>query len=372
MLLKKYKLNNNYNIIVRKNEIFNFENSRPENKELTTILDILQIEDKNIECYLVDSAKIHNTILTKDRKEGEIVLKSDKKISQCVCFIDERTSSAIRIQFRNSGFQTDPVLINERFRNYQLIERIDNESIDIKDKIKNEISNYNEQYKEINIQYKDNLKKLEFKFQENKNHKNTLIKRSKQLNDIIYKFNQKLEEQANTGKLEALQEEFESLKTNNSILLQTLQTFKIKRDEKMFSINSLKNDFINKNDIYKKLIIELQDNNKKIENNQIKINELKFKIKENNRQIDIKNNDINKLNEFIEDLPNLIDRQITQAEKYCQREECPIDLKKDNEDKINSNLNSLNIRLKNFEEQIGISLDEARINLIVNRKIFIG
>ncbi|OUM53494.1 hypothetical protein BVG19_g2781 [[Candida] boidinii] len=371
MILKKYKLNNNYNIIVRKNEIFNFENSKPENKELTTILDILQIEDKNIECYLVDSAKIHNTILTKDRKEGEIFLKNDRKISQCVCFIDERTSSAIRIQFRNNGFQTDPVLINERFRNYQLIERIDNESVDIKDKIKNEIANYNEQYKEINIQYKENVKKLDFKFQENKNHKNTLIKRSKQLNDIIYKFNQKLEEQANTGKLEALQEEFESLKTNNSILLQTLQTFKIRRDEKMFSINSLKNDFISKNDIYKKLIIELQENNKKIENSQVKINELKFKIKENKRQVEIKNNDINKLNEFIKDLPSLIEKQITQAEKYCQREKCPIDLNKDTEDNINSKLNSLNIRLKSFEEQIGISLDEARINLIVNRNNFI-
>ena len=345
-------------ITVRQPEVFDFTNYIPRT-QYPTILDVLDIPDKNLQCFLVDSMKIHNTVLVPTRAEAQRVLDEDTHnlISSAICFVD---SNVLRIYKKNGVYQCDPIIVNTKFSNARL--KMEGDSVVMRyERDLNELKKAREQTeREIN----DKKQNARNKCRELQRVLDDLKFKAKEFTQSIDKTNDKLEKMAvGTSKLDTLmnqKSELESEISLQALELEPLQTEQAKSittlNEQRSVFETISADYQSAKKLYSKMVDDYNGFNSNIEFHKNNIRNLE----NNNVKLE---SDLKKLENYIEQITENIETLKSQALEFCTLEEANLTKNTTNES-IDREIDMVNRYLKQIEERQGITKERAEINLL--------
>ncbi|TID18627.1 hypothetical protein CANINC_003877 [Pichia inconspicua] len=348
-------------ITIRQNEIFDYSSSKP-NSRFPSILDALRIDDENIKCFLVDSLKLHSTLLIPDRATAQAELDNDRdfKISSVICMVGD--NQPLRIFKRNGTFQSDPVHMGQIFNKLRvegdsMLLRLERE-INIAKNEKREKEN--ELKQEVNSM-KANLDSLLRKQEQIKNE-------YRELTRSIDKADQKLEEmQEGTSKLETLIAEKERIEGDLNLLIQNLEPLNIEKEKSLVFVQQqislyedVERDYQSANNIF----IKKQEQLRRLDGD---VEFCRSNIRDSDKEIQKRLKDIEKLSDYIQTTKPRLEQEKLAALEFCTFEEAALD---DNttEDSIQRQIAEIDERLKEAENRHGITKAQAEANLLNARK----
>ncbi|VEU22979.1 DEKNAAC104126 [Brettanomyces naardenensis] len=356
--VKSFRTNNE--ISVRKPEVFDFSNSVPQNDELK-VMDVLSIEDKNIECLLVDANRIHTTLLIESRRTAESVLLQDTRnlISSVICFVP---GGALRISKRNGTLQTDPILPQRRRNANWLPLRIVGDSSDPLARLNRDMEDITERLAELNKEKHAAEQRYRGELIEAQREAKRSQQRTREIRAAISKASAKMEDMdGGTAKLDALEEERNKL--NDHVIINIQQEEELRED----SQRALKKLTVQKEEFEKivkdnKVLEQREDSIKKtLENLMLEIDEFQDNITTNKKSIEKTNSDISKLDAFLDKEAPEIERLIEQADSRCSRALASLQ-PGDTKESVENRIQQVKDSLKRIEEEVQISREQADKN----------
>lgn len=368
--VRNFRTNND--ITVRRPEIFDYSRSVP-TVNCNTILDALEIKDKNIECFLVDANKIHNTLLVADRREAERILKDDhtNSISSALCFV--QGGGALRITKRNGALQVDPVQQMNRSNPNIIPLAISGGSMNLMDRVQAQIGDISERIRVLNQNKHTLTRDCEKKLLQAQHDLKAVSQKIFETKAAINRASSKLEDMEGGGaKLEALQDHKSELEDRVTIhttqdhalrerlkkLYDQLESQKMKFKDVAEKNMKLKQQYRNAQQVIQNYDMKLAEFNESVEHNKTK--KLKFE------------SDIQKLTEFTRDnMPSVINMLIEKASNHCSREEANLK-PEDTIEGVDREIESITESLKKIEEEVGISREAAGLNVVSTRKTYKG
>ncbi|KAK9457679.1 P-loop containing nucleoside triphosphate hydrolase protein [Dipodascopsis uninucleata] len=106
-ILGKFKLN--ANIIIRRDEQFDYEYNVPD-RSLETILDVLEMDNDYIKYVLIDLHGIERVILIANRaRADEVMYRNPEKVYQCYALNERNPNNGFRVGLRKGASSTQPV-----------------------------------------------------------------------------------------------------------------------------------------------------------------------------------------------------------------------------------------------------------------------
>lgn len=348
-------------ITIRQNEIFDYSGSKPDS-QYPSVLDALKINDENIKCYLVDSLKLHSTLLIPDRATAQNELDNDReqKISSVICMVGD--NQPLRIFKRNGAFQSDPVHMGQVFNRL----RVEGDSIFLR--LERELNTAkherrekeNELKQEINVMKStlDDLMKKQAKFKHE----------YRELTQSIDKVDQKLEDtQDGTSKLETLLAEKERVEGDLNLLIQNLEPLKTEKEKSLVYVQqqiSLYEDVENDYNAAYELYAKKQEQLRKLDGD---VDFCRSNIRDADKEIQKRMRDIEKLSDYIQQTEPRLEQEKAMALEFCTLEEAALD-EETTEDIIQRQIAEIDERLKEAENRHGITKAQAEANLLNARK----
>ncbi|ODV94576.1 hypothetical protein PACTADRAFT_81147 [Pachysolen tannophilus NRRL Y-2460] len=310
------------NIVIRKSEIFDYS-QKSASADFKRVMDVLEISNKYVECILVDMCRVNRILLIEDRSKAESIARSNNRnVHSILVPFDFRSGNSIRIN-QYGGLQEE--LIRVRI-------------------------------KEKKIQQEDDEKIKAFD-----RELKALVNKQSQYDRHIFEINNKLAESANTGHLESLKEQIETLTQQNMVNRQTIEEANFENQKHYLEYQKLDESFAEIN----RKIQKLKNSNDKVNNKlteyqsliDTKINE----INHYNKSINKRNVLIEKCEQYIEGTSTEIGKLIANAEDHCSREDA--DLKEeDTLDTIRKQRERISQEVAQIEQELGMSSEE-----IINR-----
>jgi chromosome segregation ATPase len=347
-------------ITVRQNEIFDFSQNKP-NSKYPSVLDVLKIQDENLRCFLVDSLKLHSTLLIPDRMEAQKELDNDyqNKISSAICFVQ---NNVLRIYKRNGAFQSDPVYITNRAPT-----RLRTEGDSFVLRLERDL---NELKKSRNEKLAESQRKSRTLSDELRNLQNKLSDMKKNLREIqqsVDKVDDKLEKlESGTSKLDSLVNEKEELESTRAMDIQRLEPIQeeFHKAQKLLQnqmeiYKSISEDYQNAKNLYNEKRKEYDGIDSNITFRQDNIRNL------NNTNIKLEN-DISKLSEYITKTDAEMKALAESALNFCSLEDAEI-TSKTTAQSIDDEIRSIDRYLQEIENRQGITKRQAEINLLKAR-----
>lgn len=346
-------------ITVRQPEVFDYSQYTPQS-QYPSILDALKIDDENLRCFLVDSLKLHSTLLVPNRLEAQKELENDRQnlISSIICFVD---NNILRIYKKNGAFQSDPIHVGNgnasvarlRIEGDSLTLRLERDLQEIKKSRDDKLKEFEENTQHICSQLKDLQKNL-----------SNIKQQSREISQSIEKTNDKLESLAvGTFRLESLIEEKENTEANLSLEVQRLEPIQAelhkaqKGMETQIEIyRSISEDYNSSRKVYEKKLKELSGFDSNIQFG-----------KGNIRTLDSTNvkleSDVAKLNDYLTKTSDVMRTLETQANEFCSLEEAQLRPGVSTKS-IDEEISGINRYLEEIENRQGITKELAELNLI--------
>lgn len=348
-------------ITIRQNEVFDYSSSRP-NTRFPSILDVLNVADENIKCYLVDSLKLHSTLLVPDRLMAQQVLDNDReqKISSIICMVGE--NQPLRIFKRNGTFQSDPIHMGQVFNKL----RLEGDSMFLR--LERELNAAKHEKHEKQAELKkdfDNLRKdLDVMLRKQKELKDNY----REISISIDKTDQKLEDmQDGASKLETLISEKEKLEGDLNLMVQNLEPLKVEKEKSLVIVQQQMKLYENIEYDYQSvhaLYNQKQEECRRLDGDLVFC---KSNIRDADKEIQQHQRDIEKLGEYVEKTGPQIQQEKASALEFCTLEEAALD-DYTTEESIQRSIAEIDERLKEAEDRHGITKAQAEINLLSARK----
>lgn len=344
-------------IIVRKNEVFNYDQYKPKST-YPSILDVLQISDDNLKCFLVDSLKAHSTLLIPDRMEAQRELDNDhqNKISSVICFVE---NGVLRLYKRNDKFQTDPIYLN-----FQVPARLRVEGDSLYLRLQRDLDQLKKSTNEKNLELNSKLQSLVNDLRAHQKRAGEIKTEIKEISQSIEKTIDKLEKlQSGTSKLDSLLNEKDILESNRALDIQTMEPLqsdfhkaqKVLENQKLL-YQSIVTDFKNAQKLYMEKEKEFQSFNSNIEFNKSNI----LSLDNANHKLET---DLNKLNEYISKTTEELKMFKERALEFCTLEEANL-TSTTTVKSIDDEVHSIDVYLKEIESRQGITKEQAELNLL--------
>ena len=362
----------NNDITVRRPEVFDYSRSIPQ-VGCTTILDALEIKDKNIECFLVDANKIQSTLLIPDRREAEQILKNDHRnsISSVLCFV--QGGGALRITKRNGALQVDPVQRMNRTNPNMITLAISGGNMNLLERVEAQIGEISEKIRALNRSKHSFMVDCQNKLLQNQHDLKTVIQKMADTRAAINRASSKLEDMEGGGaKLEALQDHRSELE--DRVTIHTTQDHALREGLKKFysKLESQKKRFKEVAEENMKLKQKHRNVQQMIRDSDMKLAEFRESVSHNNTKKTKFESDIQKLTKFTtESMPSVINMLIEKASNHCSREEANLK-PEDTIEGVDREIESITESLRRIEEEVGISREAAGLNVVNTRKSYKG
>jgi structural maintenance of chromosomes protein 6 len=205
-------------ITVRQPEVFDYSQYIPHSK-YPSVLDVLKVNDESLKCFLVDSMKLHSTLLVPNRMDAQRELENDHQnlISSVFCFVDQ---NVLRIYKKNGSFQSDPVHVNNHYAQARL--RIEGDSMLMR--LQREMQDLRRSRDEKHKKFEDKRQVLVKDLEDANRRVKTVSREISGTTQSISKTDEKLEKMAGgTSKLETYMDEKDRITTEIGILVQKVE-----------------------------------------------------------------------------------------------------------------------------------------------------
>ncbi|KAH3662012.1 hypothetical protein OGAPHI_006193 [Ogataea philodendri] len=348
-------------ITVRKAEVFDYSHSVPRGNHLKMV-DALSFSDKTVECVLVDTNRIHTTLLIENRTDAEQVLLNDheNKISAVICLIQ---GGALRISKRNNRLQTDPIT-SFKNRGWITLHRT-GDSENPASQYDRQLREANERLRAADARWKQADKKIEDELQASKNEIKELRARISVLTKASGKIDMKLEElQSGTGKLESYEEDRERLRGQIQLNVDRIKGYKAESETLKSEYQKVRDKFTAAGHQIKSIQRQKAELSDSIEQLKDQIGESRDSVRMNQMKIGKYKNDVSKLDDFVNmQLPPVIETLATNAGSHCSREEADLQ-QGDTIEKVDAQIEAIAKTLSKIEQDVGVSRDQAKLNVI--------
>lgn len=352
-MLKERNLNNN--VIVRKNERFDFHSGKPVN--YTTFMDVLEFSDDKISYTMIDINSIEKSVITENDDPNILVTKPN--VQNVFSLVSQ--SSGRRTTGNEINIANDPVYYNRREpHKFSInVKDIDLAIADTENAIQAEKVEWNRLQADLKTLIRDIISEKK-ETQKQLNETNVTIET---LEDEILKVENELENGNDEmlDKMSLIRSQIEELKDNSSqskgiaISLaeevksnkQEYNTLKATVKEIETELNSIRESSATKKE-------ELQNLKDTIINFETDISKLMTERSKNERLIE---HCYLKINSLIEKL----DENKLGAEKICKREDIEI-LESDTPQSIQEDYISTQKAVEEAEQVVGISYEQAQRN----------
>lgn len=346
-------------ITVRQPEVFDYTQYTPQS-QYPSILDALKVDDENLKCFLVDSLKLHSTLLVPNRIDAQRELENDNQnlISSIICFVD---NNILRLYKKNGAFQSDPVNIGNGNNSVARL-RIEGDSLTLRlerdlQEIKKNRDEKLKEFEDKSQHYRSELKTLQ-------NSLSDIKRQSREISQSIEKTDDKLESlTVGTSKLESFVEEKESIEANLSLEVQRLEPIQAALHKAQKGLEnqiglykSISEDYNNSRKIYEKKLKELNGFDSNIEFGKGNIRTLDS----NNVRLE---SDVAKLSDYLTKTSEVMRTLEVQANEFCSLEEAQLHAGVTTKS-IDEEISSINRYLEEIENRQGITKEQAELNLI--------
>lgn len=357
-IFKKFKVQKS--IIIRKNEIFDYENGKVKN--LTTFLDIMNVKDKNVLYTLIDKNRIEKCVITTDRSKATDYL-NQKNVENVFVLLN---NSGQRFNGNQSiGYKIDPIyFLNAMHKFYnqsvfsdEILKKIKIQFTDENEKLQKLISNLHHQTSNILIiqkDKKDELKKIEEKIAF--------------INSEIFEIENRFNQNDSIFEMENLKSQILDYKKQISLNKSLFISLFDDQEKEKKKYQDLKNNLSNLETNLKEKEYLKNNLEKKIEDLKIKIISFEDEIKLLHSEKQKLNLDINLAKGKIKIGKKKLVPLIIEAESKCKRSEISIS-ESDTQESISLEYSELQIQILDAEKKIEMSLDETQIQLLKFRKI---
>lgn len=346
------------NIVIRKAEEFDYSSGVP-SKDFTTILDCLHFSNTSIKYFLIDISHVESAVLANDRTEAQQILeRRTHNVTQTLSIQDRGSGQRSSIN-RNGGFRVDPIYFDDQIPKLRPKDR----SQDV-GSFESRVRAEQSELRDLQIQRDQIISHMKAEKQHLTSKRRSLENEGKRIKNEIYQITLKLNDDADTGKLEALIEDREATE-------QEIQVYNSAIADLHGELEKMKNQLQEKLQIYEEAKSDLKNAKGEISGIKAKLLEL-----ESERQINItklqhfeKSKQLRRgeAKQMAENLPaweRNIQENIIQAEESCKREEADsirletIDAVKHEIEKITAQVELANEDLGKSPEQI-VEEDEA-------------
>lgn len=355
-------------ITVRKPEVFDYRHSIPHTGQ-QSILDALQVDKKEIECYLVDTNRIQSTLLIDDRRKAEEILMKDDRnaITAALCFVP---GGALRITKKHGSLQIDPIQPNRRQRPFPL--QVVGHTLDPTKQIETEIKKADSKLRTLQAEINQKQERLK---QECRDLQKELVHARQEAGAIraaITKASNKLVDmEGGTAKLSALETSKSEKEDQVTINLQQMRGLKQESDDTTMKLKKQRDKFAHILKEYQGLLREKNSVASKVEQLDAKISEFEDNIKVDLRKKDKYGDDIERLHKFVDDeMPDVLSMLSKQADKQCSREDADLQ-PSDTIQSVQKEIYSITESLKKIEQEVGIPRAEAAENVRSTRSRYI-
>ncbi|GMM29849.1 DNA repair protein [Martiniozyma asiatica (nom. inval.)] len=366
-LVKQMGLNNE--IVCRDFSTFSFQHECPTVKH-PSILDALSIKNDVITCFLVDSSKIHNSLLIKDRALAIATLKGPGVNTNTQVLY--QTSAGVNVSYmRNGSLQSDPVnkpkqeLIALRTQGADLTQTFQDEYNEAKSNLQKIAKEADAAKQKINTELMKSMSEID-----------ELKKERVRLQDVIRRTQEKVSQlDIDEGVIDNYKEQ-----------IMLLDGRLAKYDDQKLQIEQEMMTKLNESEAIERDYIECKNSCKELEQ---QLSQLKIKIKQNENQLEFINKNITSLDNSItkiehdkEKLKKFLAESNSNAEGYREKAlvQCDLEstglLELDRDyhmknhlhqeliESIKIELSKITEDLQRIADQQGISKDQAHLNYI--------
>lgn len=206
----------NGRIITRRPERFNFSHGIPKINH-PTILDALEFDDEDAKYTFIDQAKIEKMVLVKDRKVGQELLESGISNLRCVLAL-QNGDSGFELRTSNGAFLSNPI----RYQ-YGGRPKIGPKTgvLDV-NPLRQRLSAFNKEKDDIELQKQQWQQRVQQEKRQCQDQIKSLGASVRRLKTEIHNLEKKLEEDGDTGKLEALRDERDGTERQKFLYEQSL------------------------------------------------------------------------------------------------------------------------------------------------------
>ncbi|KAG7864328.1 hypothetical protein KL919_000356 [Ogataea angusta] len=348
-------------ITVRRAEVFDYSGSVPRGNYLKMV-DVLVFDDRTVECGLVDTSKIHSTLLIEDRATAEQVLLADRenRISAVICMI---RGGALRISKRNNRLQTDPISAFKN-RGWLSLHRT-GDAENPTSQLDRQLKETSERLREAEARWRESEKKLDGEAGAAKSEIQELKQRAMVLTKSLAKIENKLEDlQRGTGKLESHQEDHKNLSAQIQLNVERIKTRKAEIEALVQEYRHERDKFTACGSEIKRIQREKAELTAQIEELRDKIGEARDAVRSHQMKIGKFRADVSKLDDFVHaQLPPVIETLARRAESHCSRDDAAL-TPEDTIEKVDSQIEAIANTLSKIERDVGVSRDQAKLNVI--------
>lgn len=204
------------NIITRKPEEFNYSHGVP-SSEFKTVLDSITFSNPAAKYALIDMAKIEKVVLIEDRIEAQRVLEADVRNVNMVISRIDKYSGQVSSTNRNGAFRVDPLYIDNNIPKLRPKDKSHNAQV-MDTRLRTELSELHALEADRD-QITENIKAEKAHFSARR--KNLDIE-ARKVASQSYQIRQKLSDEADSGRLEAMNDEKEQIESETSLYSSTI------------------------------------------------------------------------------------------------------------------------------------------------------
>ncbi|RLV91182.1 Structural maintenance of chromosomes protein 6 [Spathaspora sp. JA1] len=348
-ILKKYRVKNN--IVVRKFHRFSFMQGKPE--DVTTVLDVLHINNQDVLHSLVDVNNIEKMAVLENKRDLDHVLRT--RNVTCVFMLFSKNSGQ-RVSMSNNTQRQDPIyymddikfkLENSQDLVNQLTKQIDDERISLN---------------QINHKIRDIRKTHQTKLTSLQDELTTLNKEIKKLKAQQRQIEIQLNENTDQSKIERLNAQIEDFKTQIQRYEGVNESMHEEINSKKEELNSIRTQI---HEIRKQVELAIE-NKERIQQELIsfeadlttELDTIKHYEYERVKRQDL----IKSTNEKLEQGNEKLLQLIQQAEEKCQREEVHFSVD-DTHESIAAEYKEINEEIQQAEKSLGKTFDQVQLEL---------
>lgn len=355
-ILKHHRVRSN--IVVRKAEEFDYSSGLP-SSQYTTVLDSLHFNNPSIKYFMIDIARVESVVLAKDRHEAQQILERRTQNVTMALSVQDRTSGQRSIINRNGGFRVDPLYFDNNIPKLRPKDR-SQDAGNFENRIRQEQSDL----RDLQAQRDQIVGHIKAEKQHLTSKRRSLENQGQRIKSEIYQITLKLNDDANTGTLEALIEDKET--TQNEI-----QLYESAIADLYGELEKLKKQLQEKSEIYEESKQKVRDVKRDIKaidqhivelESEKEINITKLQHFEKSKQL--RRGEAKQMAENLPAWERNIQENIIQAEESCKREEADsirletIEAVKHEIEKVTAQVELANEHLGKTPEQI-VEEDEA-------------
>lgn len=335
------------NIVLRKPEEFNYSSGIPD-RRFTTVLDTLEFSNPAVKFALIDTAKIESIVLIEDRVEAQRVLESHTPNVQMIISKKDKYTGQVSSINRNGAFRVDPLYIDgsqlpklrpkDRSQNAQAMEnRLKGEQAQLRDL----------EAQKDQITQNINAERAHFSAK-----KRNLEIEEKRIKSRIYNIQQKLNDDADSGKLEGLKEDRASFEDE-------IKVYGATTGELQEEILKLKEQLKQKGDEYEELKVASKAAKDEVYSIQKKImdfdSEKELNITKLQHFEKSKQKRLEEAQAMTENLPaweKNIEENILQAEESCEKQEAD-SIRLDSVEAVQDAIEKVTAQVEKANEDLG-------------------